>query len=762
MKNVDCEISIPEFYGDSCVVEGSLKAPISGQAVIRLLSPRALRVWIDGALVLDEALFWRRYERELRAAVSLPLQAGEHKLKVEAGGRSGWPKSIDEHCPSRNRDSIRAELKRRHPDKLQAVGEIQEGVLAPAASFRFLPTQFLEGGVIYQHLVAKRVAGFELHAPTNEYDAPSSAPEWRLVVRGGVAPFEAKDISSQEELARGARRYAVPVGNPFEPVPELRTDGSEPRVEPECQIAKLMEVSFSEAAPTPYPNEWIKPWAGRRTLSGEARVSMPVFEERGRLAPARERRELSWPEPDSLLAGIPKPLLPGSKAHWLQLHEYAWRMLLRLRRKTDPRCGLPNEYVGTAVEGFHNDIFVWDSSFTAMGYAWGHRAFPTHATLDCLLARQFDGGYQHREFNVHDGMAEGYEPDFSPNPPILGLAEWKKAQLSGDVLRLAKVYPSLCASHRWLAANRRLEDGTFWTTGLANGLDNSPSLGDGYPDLTAQMAHDAEVLSLIAKALGKDEESAAWERERQAVGAAMNERLWSERMKFFSTTLSQGGHNPNKVVTGFWPLWTGLVPQERVDELSGHLLDPKSFWRHHPVPSLAADSPDFVPGGDYWLGSAWAPTNAATAWGFDRAGRHDLAVKLVERHLDVMFEVFERTGCLWENYCSERSERGSWSGRDYSWTSLGPIGLLYEIAIGIKADALSNRVEWTLPKEPGYGVERMAFGQATLNLKLEEGRKLKVSCDRAFELVVVEGGRKGSVLVQPGVWTLAMEGFAWS
>jgi len=50
-------------------------------------------------------------------------------------------------------------------------------------------------------------------------------------------------------------------------------------------------------------------------------------------------------------------------------------------------------------------------------------------------------------------------------------------------------------------------------------------------------------------------------------------------LRFFSTSLPGGKHNPNKVVTGFWPLWTGLVPAERVAECARHLLDPRSFWR---------------------------------------------------------------------------------------------------------------------------------------------------------------------------------------
>lgn len=234
---------------------------------------------------------------------------------------------------------------------------------------------------------------------------------------------------------------------------------------------------------------------------------------------------------------------------------------------------------------------------------------------------------------MHDGSATAFEPDFSPNPPLQAVAEWKLDALTGDRSRLARAYPVLAAQHRWLVANRGLPDGTLWTTGLANGIDNSPSLGEGYPCLTAQMAHAAEIPGLMASDLGFAEEAAEWEAERRRIATALEAHLWSEEHGIYSTSLAAGGHNPNKIVTGFWPLWTGLVPSERVERLARQLLDPATFWRHHPLPSLAADSSHFVPGGQYWRGSVWAPTSAATMWGFARAGHPDLARRTALRHL---------------------------------------------------------------------------------------------------------------------------------
>ena len=232
---------------------------------------------------------------------------------------------------------------------------------------------------------------------------------------------------------------------------------------------------------------------------------------------------------------------------------------------------------------------------------------------------------------------------------------------------------------------------------------------------------------------------------------------------FYSTSLPEGGHNPNKVVTGFWPLWTGLVPPARVQALADQLLNPATFNRPHPVPSLAADSPHFVPGGEYWKGSVWAPTNCAVIQGFERSGRHDLAVRTLTKHLDALAEDFAKTGVLWENYCSEEIKRGSWSGKDYSWTVVGPTALLLEILIGLKPDAPNRTLVWTLPSEGGFGVERYPLGSATLSLKERfEGQKpaeriIEVQNNRAFTLVVIDGERRRKANLPAGSWLLRFD-----
>lgn len=705
---------------------GRLECTSAGMLVADLVSPRPLRVWLNSVPVVDEPLWWRSFQRQVRCAFVVPVTVGHVSLEVEVGERPRHPASIDRDCPSRNRERVLKALMESIPDELCLDLLLEESGCVPL-SLRYLPGQFIRDGVVYQEVILRELDRYFQPPPCDlrtwaEWQRADYLL-WTEVGPGGM--HEATD----EAMARaGLRRIYLPVATAFGTAP-VRQAGPETRPEPALAVVGTVPLMIE---------------AGGKA----ARLKMPVYETLGRLAPKREFGVVEWPTESELWAALPEPILPAELAPLNDLYRAAWTMLLRLIRHPRPESGLPNSYLTTSGSGFTHEIFVWDSSFTAMAAAYGWRTLPVHATLDVLYSRQFDGGYIHREHDVRDGQPLLYEPDFSPNPPIMSLAELAIADLSGDIDRLRRVYPALVENYRWLEANRRLPDGTYWTTGLANGLDNSPSLGEGYPDLTAQMAHNAEALGRMAALLGREEEAREWRRRRDEIAAALNEHLWSEGMQFYSTSLPGGGHNPNKVVTGFWPLWAGIVPEERVKALASHLKDPASFWRHHPIPSLAADSPFYAPEGRYWLGSTWAPTNYAAIKGFWRAGRTGLARETALRHLHCMAEVLAETGSLWENYCAERSAPGSWAGRDYSWSALGPIALLFEVVIGLEPFAIERRLRFEPPAGMTIGVRRYPLGPCTVDIRQESdaaGDRVVVETDYRFTLELVRKGKVKAV-----------------
>jgi hypothetical protein len=153
-----CHIQIdnPVEGGDTAM--GELNCPATGMAAIKFISPRPIRVWIDGVQVLDEDLWWRRYERQIRALILLPLEAGRHELRALYGPRSVWPVAIDRDCPSRNRERVREGLRRSRPDRFQLNADVQPDARGPGCYLRILPAQCVSNGIIRQHVLARRLA----------------------------------------------------------------------------------------------------------------------------------------------------------------------------------------------------------------------------------------------------------------------------------------------------------------------------------------------------------------------------------------------------------------------------------------------------------------------------------------------------------------------------------------------------------------------------------------------------------------------------
>jgi hypothetical protein len=180
-----------------------------------------------------------------------------------------------------------------------------------------------------------------------------------------------------------------------------------------------------------------------------------------------------------------------------------------------------------------------------------------------------------------------------------------------------------------------------------------------------------------------------------------------------------------------------------------HLKDPRSFWRRHPFPTLAADHPAYKPHGDYWLGAVWAPTNYMIIKGLRQAGYRDFAREASLRHIEAIERVYKTTGTVWENYRADEDAPGIPARPDFvGWTGCGPIALLLEEVIGITVDASSGNVRWDLYEEGPHGVAQLPFGSSTVDLEIDGGDMVTVGTDHPLTLVVE--GPRGT-----GRWELA-------
>lgn len=390
-----------------------------------------------------------------------------------------------------------------------------------------------------------------------------------------------------------------------------------------------------------------------------------------------------------------------------RMYDSAMAIALKKVRGGDYDPAFPKPFLDAA---FNSNIFYWDTCFIATYAKYHQDTLPIANALDNFYRFQDDDGFICREY-TKDGKA--FWPKAHPvgtNPPLLAFAELELFAKSGDHDRLKAVYPNLKRHFDWLVAQFAMPDGLFISDGLGSGMDNIPRFPDGwkddgqgiacvqpYPenfrydwlsshwnrqgrsvDMTAQMAHFALNLKVMAELIGKTDDMAALDDFHVETAKALNDLCWHEEDGFYYD-LGYGKSIRRKHIGMFWVLIAGVVPADRLERVLGHLTDPNQFWRRFPIASFPADQAGFNPAGEYWLGSVWAPTNYMIIRGLLRVGRPDLADKLARQYYWCVAQVFEATGTFWENYAPDSLARGSQSQGDFcGWTALVPIALWHE------------------------------------------------------------------------------------
>jgi hypothetical protein len=139
-------------------------------------------------------------------------------------------------------------------------------------------------------------------------------------------------------------------------------------------------------------------------------------------------------------------------------------------------------------------------------------------------------------------------------------------------------------------------------------------------------------------------------------------------------------------------------------------------------------------------------------------GYDDFAAAAVERHLKNMSDVLRVTGTIWENYAPETAWRGNASMGDFvGWSGVGPIAMLLENIIGLRADAPADRLTWRIRRTDRHGVRNFHFGDNKRVSLIAEPRAsvndpvtVNVISDSPFELVIALPQGKFDKNVVPG------------
>ena len=166
---------------------------------------------------------------------------------------------------------------------------------------------------------------------------------------------------------------------------------------------------------------------------------------------------------------LPSPVWEGHEKE-VELYWHAWQIAVGNIRQPQEGSGFVSPYLDIAYNG---NIFMWDASFMMMFARYGYRFFPFQRTLDNFYAKQHPDGFICREIRA-DGSDcfERYDPT-STGPNLLPWVALMYYRQFGDIDRLHKVFPALCAYAKWWRLNRTWPDGTYWSSGWGTGMDLS-------------------------------------------------------------------------------------------------------------------------------------------------------------------------------------------------------------------------------------------------------------------------------------------------
>jgi len=353
----------------------------------------------------------------------------------------------------------------------------------------------------------------------------------------------------------------------------------------------------------------------------------------------------------------------------------------------------------------HRFMWLWDSVFHALGMVILNGPL-AQELLSSVLEELTPEGLISIQM-----LPSGPQNPSMTQPPILAWGVWRVFSLTGDVEWLREVYPGLVKYLDWDFEHRDSNNNLLleWTIkpwsrfckSAESGMDNSPRFDSGRildsVDFSVYAAQDLFSLGKIGAVVGKPREAQRHHQMAEDVTEAIHSILWDEELGFYfdkpvlnASDVSQYNLPPFRQVfasSGLLPLLLppSSFPHSRAERLVEVLMSPDHFWTSFPVPSVSTSDPEWTE--DMWRGPTWANVNYLLNVALNQQGYAREAGQLALRHLEVVREVYQSTGSLWESYDSRNlilpdklKKKGKQVGAvcDLQWTASVTLLLLNE------------------------------------------------------------------------------------
>lgn len=341
-----------------------------------------------------------------------------------------------------------------------------------------------------------------------------------------------------------------------------------------------------------------------------------------------------------------------------------WSQLTRENKSdTGTLIGLPFPYVVPGVGAMFQEMYYWDSYFTALGLVGSkhhHLVVDMTENMAHLLER----------FGMIPNASRYYFLSRSQPPFFLHMVElalgvkrlrgdadldiWLKRMLALAEAEHETVWHGTAQPHHRLvhAGLSRYFDINFldMLASCESGWDHSTRCGDRWlsflpVDLNSILYAREIKMADFAAQLDDEERALQW-RERAGVRAeTMRNIFWSDELEIFlDYDYTAGKHDPTPTLAGFYPLWAGLAT-----ELQAHRMITRWLPQFEQAGGLVT-SLDALAGRQWAWPNGWAPLQQIVNEGLARYGYVDDAQRLREKWCNMCAELHARTGVLWEKY----------------------------------------------------------------------------------------------------------------
>lgn len=302
----------------------------------------------------------------------------------------------------------------------------------------------------------------------------------------------------------------------------------------------------------------------------------------------------------------------------------------------------------------HKAMWLWDSVFHSLGMNRANPELAETYVRAVLANEQPDGMIPHC---IHfDGRISGMT-----QPPILSWGVWENYNYLRDTQKLLDVFPLLEKYLNWNIQNRDQNGNMLFEWHIEgnprcrcgeSGMDNSPRFDEAIRldavDFSVFMAHDAMCLSRIAEIIGKPEKAEHWRKKARAISSQIHDVLWNTELNFYCDRHLDGTFSPVQAVSGFLPLLLDDIPQERIDALVEAMTDSNRFAAAFPLPSVALCETTWST--DMWRGATWINYNYLVILGLEKHGRHQQALALARKTVEMVNTYYEAFGVVFEYY----------------------------------------------------------------------------------------------------------------